>query len=125
MKKISCIFFVFLLCACSKNEPEDNALEGSWVLTNVICFCGFGEDYDFSTTTLVFDASKNQLTIENNGEYEFIRESGTYSYTGNSDQIRLDNGNSYTFKIEGSTLQLFYIDEPNIADDEVTYQFKR
>lgn len=120
----SVLFLIFLI-SCSKSEPEDSFLEGKWVLNDVACFCGFGEDYDFSTSTIVFDTDRNKITIENNGEYQFLRESGTYNYSGKDKTIKFDKGGSYIFEIDGANLRLVLEDKPNIADDEITFYYKR
>lgn len=124
-KVLYSILFLMFLVSCSKNEVEDNSLEGEWVLNNVACYCGYGEDYDFSSSTISFHTASNIITIENNGEYQFLRESGSYSYSGKGNTIKLDNGNSFLFEIDGDNLRLIYEDDPNIADDEVTYSYNR
>ena len=126
MRQVLCsaLFLIFLV-SCSKGEPEDSSLEGKWVLTDVACFCGFGEDYDFSTSMIEFDTAKNKITIENNGEYQFLRESGTYNYSGKDNTIKFDNGGSYIFEIDSANLRIVLEDDPNIADDEITFYYKR
>ena len=120
-----------LFVSCSNKEVEDNSevkdnsLEGEWVLNNVACFCGFGQDYDFSSSTITFNTAENKITIENNGEFQFLRESGTYSYSGKDNTLEFDNGNSYIFEIDGADLRLIFEDEPNIADDEITFYYSR
>jgi hypothetical protein len=56
-----------LLTSCS-NDTDDNQttpLEGRWMLTNVSCFCAFGDNPDFSGHTLTFE--NNVLQVENAG----------------------------------------------------------
>lgn len=126
MRTLILLLSVCLLnISCSKDEVSDGSLEGEWVLTNVSCFCGFGEDYDFTTTQISFDTNNNKVTIENNGEFTFIKESGTYSYSGNGNRIVIDGERSYTFSVLNATLEIVFEDNPNIADDEVSYSFRR
>lgn len=125
MKRIAITFLLLALCSCSKNKLDDAPLDGEWILTNVACFCYFEEDYDFTTSSIIFDVNNNQITVKNEGELTFLRESGTYSYSGKENEISFDNNKSYTFSIEDSVLTLNYIDEPNIADDEVSYIYRK
>lgn len=123
MKKL--ILFILIVCvvSCSKEDLKDSSLEGEWILTKVSCYCGFGQDYDFSTSKVRFNTEENKITIENKGEFSFLRESGTYNYSGNDNRISFDDNSSYIFRIEGTTLYLSFIDEPGIADDEVNYTY--
>ncbi len=112
------------LASCTKDHDDviNVELEGKWVLTDVSCFCGFGEGYDFSGHKIIFKAS--DLSIENSGEYEFLNNaSGSYTVDGNL--ITLNNGKQYTYVIEGTTLKLTYVDDPGIADDEVLMVYVR
>jgi len=125
MKRITTILLLALfLASCTKDTDDviNVELEGKWVLTDVSCFCGFGEGYDFSGHKITFKAS--DLSIENSGEYEFLNNaSGSYTVDGNL--ITLNNGKKYTYVIEGTTLKLTYVDDPGIADDEVLMVYVR
>ncbi|QLG45690.1 hypothetical protein [Costertonia aggregata] len=126
-KKLIFLVFTVFVVSCSKNNdtPDDISLEGDWVLTNVICFCGFGQDYDFSGNTISFDTRANKITVQNTGEFDFLAEPGTYAYSGSGNQITL-NDRSYVFEIEEeTTLRLIFADEPLIADDEVTFTYRK
>ena len=130
MKKFTVIFsIVLLLFSCSKDdegkELDDVSLEGSWVLTDVICFCGFPQDNDFTQTYLLFDTDENTISVDNRGEYEYFKASGTYSYSGSENRIELEDGRAYRFEIKQEELSLIFIDEPNIADDEITYVLEK
>ena len=130
MSKFNLIFsLAFLLLSCSKGEEgkefDDNSLEGSWVLTNVSCFCGFPEDNDFTETHLLFDTEENKVTVDNRGKYEYFKPSGTYSYSGEDNRIKFEDGRDYRFEINKEILNLIFIDEPNIADDEITYTLEK
>ncbi|WP_281541459.1 lipocalin family protein [Maribacter aestuarii] len=130
MAKFYLLFSVLLLLfSCSKDEDgkdlEDASLEGSWVLTNVSCFCGFPEDNDFTETLLLFDTEENKVTVDNRGKYEYFKPSGTYSYNGEDNRIKFEDGRNYRFEINKEILNLIFMDEPNIADDEITYTLER
>ncbi|MFS4454698.1 lipocalin family protein [Maribacter sp. 2304DJ31-5] len=125
MKKSVFTLLTILCISCSKEELKDTTLQGEWVLDNVVCFCGFGPDYDFSSTTITFNTNENKISIRNSGEFTFLRDTGTYSYTGEGNRITMDNERFYVFDVEDNTLTLIFVDEPNIADDEVTYSFIR
>lgn len=125
MKKSFFLLIAVLLISCSKDEIEDSSLSGKWILNDVFCFCFFPEDYDFSTSRLIFDTANDKLLIENDGEIDFIDEPGTYRYSGDGNRITLENGRSYIFEVEGNILRFTFVDEPNIADDEITYLYTR
>ncbi|MCL6273934.1 hypothetical protein M3P19_07935 [Muricauda sp. 2012CJ35-5] len=123
MRYVLIILSLFLVTSCS----SDNAINPGndvWVLQNVSCFCYFGEDYDFSQHTIQFDSSTKQVTFSHNGELEFLVPAGTYPYTDNGTEIGIE-GRQYLYREEGDLLVLNYVDNPQIADDEVTYSFQR
>lgn len=117
------VLFVFASCSSDDNivNPE---LDQTWVLNNVSCFCFFGDDFDFSAHTIAFNTSAGTVTIVNSADSSFIAASGTYSYSDNGEVIEIE-GRRYTYEIKGSTLTLNFVDNPNIADDEVSYFYTR
>jgi len=126
MKKILILFLVvFSSCSNNDDEVDDNSLNGEWTLTNVSCFCGFPDPPEFNLTQVNFNSDNNEVTVTNTGSQVYFREDGTYSYTGNGNRIRIEGDRSYDFEILGNTLELVFVDEPNIADDEVSYSFVR
>lgn len=124
MKKAIFIFLIFLATSCTKDELEDTSLDGEWILTNVSCFCYFEDDHDFSTSSIIFNTDENQATIENKGETHLM-ESGVYGYASKNEQISFGNNRWYIFSVEGSKLTLIYVDEPGLADDEISYTYER
>nr|WP_299171774.1 hypothetical protein [uncultured Allomuricauda sp.] len=124
MKKISLLFAVLILIvivACSSDDNIVNPeLDGQWILNDVACFCFFGDDFDFSDHTITFNAPGGTVTISSLTDSSFIAESGTYLYSDNGSVIEIE-GRRYTYEINGNTLTLNFIDNPNIADDEVSY----
>lgn len=127
MKNFILLFGVLLFLSCSEDdnggEVVDAGLQGQWTLTNVSCFCAFGENPNFMATNIVFDIDNNELEVNNTGENVYFRENGTYKYSGNGNELTFSNGRSYVFEINGTELSLIFVDEPNIADDEISYTF--
>lgn len=129
MKKLALIFvfIIFISCTDANDETKiDETLAGEWVLTNVYCFCYFASDTDFSSHRLIFDVTKNKVTVVNETAPDYFHEAGQFSYNNQGNSIGLeDSSNAYTYQVEGSILTLSYVDEPMIADDEVTYVYRR
>jgi len=125
MKKLLSLALLISIVSCSKNEIDDTALNGAWTLVNVSCFCFFPDPPDFNMIQVEFSSSQNEVIITNSGESTYLMENGTYTYTGNGNRITFENGRSFNFEVEESNLQLIFIDQPNIADDEITYSFER
>lgn len=120
---ISLLFF-----ACNQDdEPAiaDSALEGDWVLSQVLCFCGFEPDTNFALTEINFDTDRDRVTVTQNGTYPFFRDAGEYFYGGQGDRIGFADNMVYSFEVDGSRLTLTFQDNPQLSDDEVTYFFNR
>lgn len=119
---------LFLLNSCDELEEVgplmETTLNGRWELQSVSCFCFFEDDYDFTTTSLVINTTEVTATFEH-AEDTFILDSGIYSFTINNDQISFGEDRWYIFSIEDSTLTLTFVDNPNLADDEISYTFMR
>ena len=125
MKKIyTALFLTFLLVSCS-NDNDDGVstdLEGKWTLTNVSCFCAFGNNPDFSGHKITFVG--NNLEVGNTGEFKFLIDAaGAYTTQGNV--ITLKNGRQYTYVVKTDVLELTFVDNPQIADDEIFMVYKR
>ncbi len=129
MKRILVLFLSISLFACSDDDGTtvtgDGILNGEWTLTNVVCFCGFPDPPGFEMTTLTFDAANDEVTVLSGGSLMYFKNNGTYSYTIVGDRITLEDGSSYDFVISGNSLSLQFVDEPNIADDEILYTLIR
>lgn len=125
MKRIFLVLFMIVFnSSCTKDNEDDlkSDLDGKWSLTNVSCFCWFGENPDFSGHKIMFDGSI--LKVENSGELEFLTNAaGAYSLQGNV--ITLINGQQYTYIVKLDVLELTFVDEPGIADDEVFMEYRR
>ena len=121
MKKVSfLVIMVFVLLSCSGDDDNvvDTTLNGEWILNRASCFCFFEEDFDFSAHSLTFNSMGEEVIVENSDTTFFITQAGTYSFTNNGTVLDID-GRKYTYNIEGNSLVLTFVDEPNIADDEI------
>lgn len=124
MKKILLLLTIIMFISCAKDNDDviDTELEGKWTLTRVSCFCGFGDNPDFSGHKLTFMG--NNLNVENSGEFHFlVSASGTYTVSGNI--LTLKNGQQYTYVVKLNVLELTFVDNPNIADDELFLVYER
>ena len=125
MKKLfTVLFLTFLFVSCSNDNDDDpnTPLEGKWTLTNVSCFCAFGNNPDFSGHKLSFEG--NILKVENTGQFEFLTDAaGTYTILVNI--ITFVNGRQYTYVLKTDVLELTFVDNQQIADDEIFMAYKR
>ena len=122
------VVLTLMFYACNPDDEtaiEDAVLEGEWILTNVSCFCGFDPGTDFTLTRILFDTDNDKITVIQNGENTFFREAGEYFYGGQGNRIGFADDTVYSFEINDSLLTLIFQDNPQIADDEVSYTFKR
>ena len=106
---------------------KDNQINGNWQLTNVYCFCGFDPEINFNDYTLSFAESSNMVTLYNPTEgYFYIAETGSYSYTLIDNKIlKIAGAPVFKYTIENDILTLVLVDNPQIADDELTLVYKR
>ena len=128
MKKVLFVAIVFaLFTSCSKDEITDDRLNGNWQLSDVQCFCGFDPDINFNDFTLNFNESSKILILDNPTEgYFYIAESGSYSYSLQDGQIlKIEGAQAFQYEITNNILTLILIDNPQIADDELTLIYKR
>lgn len=123
------VLFALLIVGCSDDDSpqiQGTGLSGTWTLTNVICFCGFPDAPGFDQTQLTIDTANGQIQVVQSGTgFEYFRPAGTYTFVGTDNTITLDDGTAYTYAIDGNTLQLDFVDEPQIADDEITFLLRR
>lgn len=117
---------LILVLSCSKDEPRIvlAQLQGSWILEGVSCFCYFPEEYDFTATEIRFENDQGILSVIHRGEEEHFLPAGSYKFNITADSVLQVEGRGYHINFKGERkLQLSYIDDPAIADDEVDYQF--
>lgn len=126
MRKLWLGLILIGLASCSNTDDvEDTILNGEWTLTNVSCFCGFPDPPEFNLTRVTFYSDRNEVEVRNTGSYVYFREDGSYPYTGNDNQITFENNRTFIFEIDGDRLDLVFVDNPQIADDEIVYTFER
>lgn len=126
MNRITTIFLAALfLVSCTKDTDDvvHVDLEGKWTLTSASCFCAFDPNTDFSANKITFKGST--LVINNAEDMAFLGNSGNYTYTVEGNLISLPNGRQYRYSIKGSTLTLTFVDNPDVADDELSLSYLR
>lgn len=121
--RITTILILSLLfVSCSKDNDDviNVELQGSWTLSDVMCYCAFEPDTDFSTHKITFE--KSNLIVSSSENLQFLS-SGSYTVNGN--RITLHDGTQYKYVIKGNNLELTFVDEPGIADDELLLVYER
>ncbi len=121
----SALLFLFSACSQDDGPLNDASLNGEWVLQKAVCFCFFGEDYDFSVHRLNFRTEAREVEVENGGgDIFFIAQNGNYPYTVQGGHINLVD-KSYAYEIQGDSLIMNFVDRPEIADDEISLYYSR
>jgi hypothetical protein len=126
MNRITTIFLaVLFLVSCTKDNDDvvHVELEGKWTLTSASCFCAFDPNTDFSANKITFKGST--LVVNNAEDLAFLGSSGNYTYTVEGNLISLPNGRQFRYVIKGSTLTLTFVDNPGVADDELSLSYLR
>ena len=115
------------MCDSEEIIDNDDKLEGQYILQNVSCYCLF-EDYDFTVNQLWFFPAK-KLLLSKGDEYDGVyiskpnEPSGYYLIDG---VLTLtDSNKEYVVNFNDDGFTLTFIDDPLIADDEITYYFKK
>jgi len=130
-KRILVLLIALVLSSCLKdnelNSPKIGAIEGRWQLQQVSCYCYFA-DYDFTTNELWVSAKSSVMLSRNqNGQPLGISDNEIVTpirVQGNELDDLISN-RSYTFEVVDNNLSIHYVDNPDIADDEISYYFKR
>ena len=125
------IFFALLNFASCQKSPitSDNlkAIEGQWILNNVVCECQF-EDYVFESNQLWIFADQKLIWSKSSNELP-LGISNTdlpESFRIKEDLIVLSDQKKYRIEVlDDNQLALHYVDVPEIADDEVSYYFTK
>ena len=128
MKRFLLLVSILILSSCSSDDEGNpsSELNGSWVLDDVSCFCFFGDDFDFSQHSLDFDVAQRTVAVNNGTDTFFIVvQSGVYDYEANGSQLTINNGSAYIYEVNQDRLTLTFVDNPNIADDEITLFYNR
>lgn len=127
LKKLIFLLIIVISGSCSNKDDseKEKLLSGEWYLSEVNCFCYFDSN-NFEEYTLRFDTSKNTLHLNNPaGNPFFIAESGSYEYIIDEDTIIINGSEAFQFEMNNSSLILTYVDEPEIADDELVLRYNR
>jgi len=122
------LLLVGVIFSCEKSDdstPIPPDLNGKWELQSASCFCFYPDGFDFSAHRIDFNNDEGTLTIENSSETFFITAAGSYNFQVQNDRIVIKDTWEFTFEIKGDTLVLSFIDDPEIADDEVTLTYKK
>jgi hypothetical protein len=123
VKKI--IIVILLLTACQENRIASQGMEGAWFLEKADCFCFFEPGFNFKDHALTFNSKPEKVNILNTDNTWFITQKGEYDYRISGDELTIDNSIKYKFNFENNRLILTFIDNPKIADDEITLTYRR
>lgn len=120
------IITALLLVSCDKNDDSySGLLDGKWVLQRAICYCYFGDDFNFNGHQIVINQKNNLLQIQNSDETYFINTTGQYLLEVDGNELIVDKKQKYTFVQNNNSLTLSYVDNPMIADDEIVLKYIR
>lgn len=137
MKKlILLLLFIPLVFSCSITDDVSKTpeIKGQYILQDVSCFCSFDVitkdnlNYDFTKNQLWFFPEQDILVSKGNVNDGIVitkpnEPSKFLIYNG---VLTLnDSGREYTIEVKQDEIILTYIDNPEIADDEITYVFKK
>jgi hypothetical protein len=124
-------FLFFLFIGCDKNDSPTAIpanLEGQWVLDRVVCFCYFGEagTENFDEQQLWFSNDQLYPMGPNNNIPNIAPIGKIQDYSFSEDVLTLSqSGKKYTLELSGDTLSLTFVDNEMIADDEISFYFKK
>lgn len=125
MKKLVLMLFLISMVSCSKDEDPQEQLTEDYSLDQAICFCFYEPDFNFKGFKLSFTEGSSKVRLESPMESTyFIAPNGTYDYSINGDILTINNM-SFKFKKDSDILILNFLDEPQIADDELTLIYKK
>lgn len=117
-----------LLTSCSANQPQRiEGLEGQWILQNVSCFCYFG-DTEFSANQLWINHENEQLLSKGPSEnsWGISAANEVVGFTLKDSILSIEGSDrEYRIELKGNQLSLAYLDNPQIADDEIWYTFEK
>lgn len=123
-----CLLVLAVFSSCEKLEevnkpPSNSELQGKWELQSASCFCFFPDDFDFGAHKLIFNATANEVIVENSDDTFFVTAAGTYPIVVTNDGITINGIIEYTYRIENMILTLTFRDNPEIADDEISLSY--
>jgi hypothetical protein len=126
MKKLILLLLFIPLVSCETSETKED-IKGQYILQDVICFCYF-DNYDFTKNQLWFfpeeellvskgDSNDGVFITKPNKSSKFLIYDGVLTLN--------ESGKEYTIEVKQDQIILTYIDNPDIADDEITHVFKK
>ena len=127
MKNLFLLMFIPLVFSCSVSDEVSKIAEikGQYILQDVSCYCYF-DNYDFTKNQLWFFPEQDMLVSK--GDFNdgiFITKLNEPSKFLIYDGVLTLYEKDYTIEVKQNELILTYIDNPEIADDEITYIFKK
>jgi hypothetical protein len=126
MKKLFFLALVPLLhMSCESEEVNASFLEGQWILKDVSCFCYFEVETNFDQHYIWF-FPKEGLMVANGtqADYYFKEPGKAYRFNLKNNTLGFsDSDRRFSYELTENSLRLSYIDNPQIADDEISYYF--
>lgn len=112
-----------LLFSCSKDGDDSTDYpEGKYELLERLCF--YGQLPSDSRQFCIFMGAAKSLVIETADQYGTVTESTSHLYGMQRGNITID-GREHEFKSTENNLEITIVDNPKIADDELTLLLKR
>ena len=113
---------------CNKMEDTpslSSQIDGIYILENISCFCYF-ENYDFSQNSLWIFSEQGVIISkgDNDGWFDVLPFNEPINYKLQDDTLSFSlSDRKYLIEVTEEKLLLNYIDNPLIADDEISYTF--
>ncbi len=126
MKKL--VLFAVILCSLLSCDPEEthlSELEGQWILKDVSCYCFFGDTPNFEEHYIWFFPKEGLMVANGTKSVVSFKEPGkTYRFNIKNNTIGFsDSDRRFSYELTENSLHLTYVDNPQIADDEISYTF--
>lgn len=127
MKHLAIGFLLLILNCERKDVSSFTQLEGQWILERVSCFCNF-DNYDFEENQLWVFPKENLLLskgVEGKAlSISSLNQAEEFFYSNDILTV-VSTQRSYIVRLTENELMLSYIDNPQIADDEITFVFRK
>lgn len=121
------VFCALFSCSTDalRDKNFDEQLKGQWILNDVSCFCYFS-DYDFTKNQLWFFPDQGSILSRSSAEFALgISKINSLAGVQFQDGIirEIASNRDYIYNVDGDVLTLTYVDNEQIADDEISYYF--
>lgn len=114
------------MCKKVEDTPSlSSQIDGVYILENISCFCYF-ENYDFSQNSLWIFSEQGVIISkgDNDGWFDNLPFNEPINYKLKDDTLSFSlSDRKYLIEVTEEKLLLNYIDNPLIADDEISYTF--